>query len=41
MKPTLRQACSIIGIILAVLTFWTAIPLVVPVLFVAVAVLLD
>lgn len=37
----LKQVVAGIGIVLAVLTFWVSIPLVVPVLCIGVAVLMD
>ena len=41
MQGKLKQILAGIGLILAVLTFWVSIPLVVPVLFIGAAVLMD
>ncbi len=41
MKTQIKQVVAIVGVILAVLTFWVSIPLVVPVICIGVAVVLD
>lgn len=41
MKPTIKQTLAGIGVVLAVLSFWTTVPLAVPVLFIGAAVLFD
>lgn len=37
MKPSLKQILAATGLILAILSFWVSIPLVIPVLFIGAA----